>query len=110
MLKTLMMLIKKVNKRSAVFFIICIFEDKGFKFQMNVCNGCHDLLMITVNIKDIVISKIQGVDYRFTINKINKIESLTLLQNADLTKISGTLSKIKELLNKYKNGKRIYNV
>ena len=110
MLKTLMMLIKKVNKRSAVFFIIGIFKDKGFKFQLNVCNGCHDLLMITVNIKDIVILKIQGVDYCFTINKINKNEGLNLLQNADLTKISGTLSKIKELLNKYKNGKRIYNV
>ena len=51
MLKTLMMLIKKVNKRSAVFFIIGIFKDKGFKFQLNVCNGCHDLLIITANVK-----------------------------------------------------------
>ena len=23
---------------------------KGFKFQPNVCNGCHDLLMMSMNL------------------------------------------------------------
>ena len=23
--------------------------DKGFKFQPHVCNGCHDILMISMN-------------------------------------------------------------
>ena len=27
------------------------FLDKGFKFQLNVCNGCHDLLM-SMNLSD----------------------------------------------------------
>ena len=58
MLKTLMMLIKKVNNRSAVFFIIGIFKDKGFKFQLNVCNGFHDVLMST-KLSDIDILNIQ---------------------------------------------------
>ena len=105
-----LMLIKQVHKRSAILFTIGSFKDKGFQTQLNVCNGCHDLLMITVDVKDIAILKIQGVGYRFTINEINKNEGLNLLQNADLTKISGTLQKIKELLNKYKNRKIIYNV
>ena len=26
------------------------FLDKGFKFQPNVCNGCHDMLEITLAI------------------------------------------------------------
>ena len=74
-----------------VFFIIGIFKDKGFKFQLTVCNGYHDLSMITVNVKGIVILKIRGVDYCFTINEISKNEGLNLLQNADFTKISGAL-------------------
>ena len=27
--------------------------DKGFKFQPNVCNECHDLLMMSMNLSDI---------------------------------------------------------
>ena len=28
----------------------CYFLDKGFKFQLNVCNECHDLLMMSMNL------------------------------------------------------------
>ena len=28
------------------------FVDKGFKFQPNVCNGCPDLLMLSMNLSD----------------------------------------------------------
>ena len=30
------------------------FLDEGFKFQLDVCNGCHDLLMMFMNLSDIV--------------------------------------------------------
>ena len=33
------------------------FLNKGFKFQPNVCNICHDLLMISVNLSDVVIQR-----------------------------------------------------
>ena len=50
-----------VNKTSAskehVFVTIGIFLIKGFKFQPNVCNRCHDLLIMSVNIRDIAISR-----------------------------------------------------
>ena len=29
--------------------------DKGFKFHPNICNGCHDLLIMSINLNDIVI-------------------------------------------------------
>ena len=48
-----LMLIKQVDKRSAISFTIGSFKDKGFQTQLNVCNGCHDLLMLSVNVKDI---------------------------------------------------------
>ena len=38
------------------------FLDKGFKFQPNVCNRCHDLLMMSMNLSDIAILNIQGSD------------------------------------------------
>ena len=27
----------------------CYFLDKGFKFQLNVCNDCHVVLMMSAN-------------------------------------------------------------
>ena len=40
------------------------FADKGFKFQPYVCNGCHDLLMMSINFTDIAILNIGSIDYR----------------------------------------------
>ena len=31
------------------------FLNKGFKFQPHICNRCHDLLMMFVNLSDIAI-------------------------------------------------------
>ena len=35
----------------------CFFKH-GFKFQDSICNGCHDLTMLSVNISDIAIAAI----------------------------------------------------
>ena len=39
------------------------FLSKGFKFQANACNWCHDVLMTFMNLSDIAILNIQGTDY-----------------------------------------------
>ena len=31
------------------------FLSKGFKFQLHVCNECHDLLMMSLNLRSIAI-------------------------------------------------------
>ena len=67
------------------------FLNKCFKFQPNVSNRCHDLLMMSMNLSDIAILNIKGSDYRCIISGISKIETISLMQNADLTKKSGTL-------------------
>ena len=36
----------------------CYFLNKGFKFQPNVCNRCHVLLMMSMNLGDIAILNI----------------------------------------------------
>ena len=67
------------------------FLNYSFKFQPNVCNRCHDLLMMSVNLSDIAILSIKGSDCRCIISLISKNEAINLLQNADLTEKSGTL-------------------
>ena len=67
------------------------FLNYSFKFQPNVCKRCHDLQMISINLSDIAILKIKGSDYCCIISLISKNEALNLMQDADLTKKSGTL-------------------
>ena len=67
------------------------FLNYGFKFQPNVCNRCHDLLMMSINLSDTAILKITGSDYHCIISLISKNETINLMQNADLTEKSRTL-------------------
>ena len=50
----------------------CYFLNKGFKFQPNVCNRCHDLLMMSMNLSDIAILNVKGSDYCCIITEISK--------------------------------------
>ena len=67
------------------------FLNFSFKFQPNVCNRCHGLLMMYVNFSNIVILNIKGSDYCCIISLISKNEAINLMQNVDLTEKSGTL-------------------
>ena len=51
----------------------------SFKFQPNVCNRCHDLLMMSVNLSDKAILNIKDSDYRCIISLISKNETINLL-------------------------------
>ena len=67
------------------------FLNKEFKFQPNVCNRCHDLLMMSINFSDIPILKIENTNYRCVITEISKSEAIKLLQNIYLTEKIVTL-------------------
>ena len=67
------------------------FLHKRFKFQPYVCSGCHDVLMVSMNLSNIVILNIHGVDYCCIISRISKSEAVTLLQKADLNEKCGAL-------------------
>ena len=53
----------------------------GFEFQDSVCNYCHALTMLCLDISDISVITIKGVDYRCIINGIRKSEAIRLLEN-----------------------------
>lgn len=64
------------------YFALMIFSDKGF--QAAICNGSHYVVMLSMNFNDIVLLKVNGLNYRRIINGINKIEAIYLLKNENL--------------------------
>ena len=82
------------------------FLNKGFKFQPSVCNGYHDLLMMSLNLSNIAILNIKGADYRCIISAASKSEAINLMKNNDLTK-KAEHHKTQNLLLHIKIGKEI---
>ena len=66
--------------------IICLYYysfEKGFKFQTNVCNECHDVLMMSMNLNDIAVLNIRNFGYLILIKGISESEAVYLLRNID---------------------------
>ena len=54
------------------------FFNKGFKFQSYICNRCHDLLMMSINLGHIAVSNIKGADYGCITSGISKSEAINV--------------------------------
>ena len=67
------------------------FLDKGFKFQPAFCNGCHDVLLMSIDLNSIAILNTHGLDYHCIINEIRKSKAINLFKNNYLSQKSGTL-------------------
>ena len=84
-----------VNKtsyiRNALFATITIFSKKRFKFLSSICNGWHDIKMMSIDINSIAMLNIDGATYRFMIPSISKSEAVTMFKNSDLSKNSESL-------------------
>ena len=57
------------------------FKDIGFKYQPYVCNKCHNLSMVVQDVKDLIILKIKGVDYRCYMFNMSRSDAINLLNN-----------------------------
>ena len=80
-----LILIKTGHQKRVVFVTIGIFLHKRFKFQPCVCNVCHDLLIVSMNLSNIAILKMKNVDYYSIVSGVSKLEAIKLSQNIDLT-------------------------
>ena len=63
------------------------FPNYSFKFQPNVCNRSHNLLIMSINLSDIAILNMKGSNYCCIISLISK----NLTQNVNLTEKIGRL-------------------
>ena len=89
-----LILIREMHQKSVIFVTIDTFLDKEFKFEIYVCNGCHNELMMYKNLCDIAIWKLYSIDYCCIITSVSKSEALNL-QNIDSNEKCRTLKKIK---------------
>ena len=58
------------------------FFNPEFEFQDSVCNCCHDLTILCLNISNIAIITVKNVDYCCIIHDINKSTAINLLENS----------------------------
>ena len=63
----------------------CYFLNINFRFEPEICNGCHDLMHVTI-------VTVKANDYRIHfLSMSKKDEAINLLRNDDLTEKIGTL-------------------
>ena len=55
------------------------FLNFSFRFQPNVCNRCHILLLMSMNLSDIAILNIKRSDYHCIISLISNIKAINLM-------------------------------
>ena len=71
----------KSNDSKECMIYHCWFFSHEFNFQDSVCNGCHGLTMLSVNISDTAIVIVNNVDFLCIIHNISKSEAINLLKN-----------------------------
>ena len=65
--------------------MICqYFFNRGFKFWDYVCDGCHGLKILCLNMGRVSFITIKDVDYFFIIHSISKSEAINLLKDSVL--------------------------
>ena len=69
----------KSNNRKECMVCHYWFFNYRFEFLDCVCNGCHDLTMLCLNISNII--NVKGVDYCCIIHYISKCKAIHLLEN-----------------------------
>ena len=70
------MILLKVLEVKNVWFATIGFFNEEFKFQDSVCNTCHDLTILCLNISDIAITTVKNVDYCCIIHNISNLEAI----------------------------------
>ena len=77
-----------MDQKSALFaaiFCCCCFLNKGFDFQSSVCNGCHDILMMSYDMNSIAILNLHVVEFCSIIVEISKSEAINLSRHVDMS-------------------------
>ena len=60
------------------------FKNVRFKFELHVCNKCHDVLVTAYELKNISILNVKGVDFRCILWGISRDEAVNKLDNSVL--------------------------
>ena len=84
-----------INKTNTLEeFNIChywYFLDKGFKYELHICNDCHDLMQKAMTFIDVAIVSIKQNDYRIQFWYMSKDDAIIIMKNANLNGKTGLL-------------------
>ena len=62
------------NKRNASICNYWYFLDKGFNFRQYVCNDCHYVLMISINLNDVAVLNIKVLIITVLLIQLTKVK------------------------------------
>ena len=67
------------------------FKDVGFKYELYLCNGCHDLMQKVMSFNDAAIIYVQGSAYRIHFWYMSKDDAISIINNSNLIDKKGAL-------------------
>ena len=81
----------KLVSKECSFCHFLYFIDKNFNYKKYLCDGCHDILMKAMSIKDLIIVYANGNAYRVNFSFMSAKEASGLIRNSNLVNKKGLL-------------------
>ena len=75
---------KTTAPKECMLYRYWYFKHVEFKFELHVCNKCHDVLMTANELKNIAILNVKRVDFRCILWGISRDEAVNRLNNSVL--------------------------
>ena len=67
------------------------FKDIGFKYEPDLCNGCHYLMQKVMSFNNVAIVYIKGIAYRIHLWYMSKDDTINIMNGSILADKSGVL-------------------
>ena len=67
------------------------FKDIGFKYEKNLCNGCHDLMEKAISFNNVTIAYVKGSAYRIHFWYMSKDDAINIMNGSNLVNEKGAL-------------------
>ena len=67
------------------------FKNIGFKYQIYLCNGCHDLMQKAMSFNNVAAVYIKGSTYRINFWYMCKNDAINIMNGSNLVDKSGVL-------------------
>ena len=69
----------------------CYFKDSGFKYEPDLCNGCHDLMQKALSFNNVAIVYVRESAYRIHFWYMSKADAINIMNNSNLVDKIGVL-------------------
>ena len=90
-LKALTLKNVKKHLKNVIYVNFIIFLDKNFNYGPYLCDGCYDISLKAVSVKNLAIINHNGNHYRVNFASMSKKDAYNLIKNAVIMGKRGTL-------------------